>query len=258
VSGGRIATLAAVGLVAGFCSGLFGVGGGIILVPLLVLVLGVGQRRASATTLAAMLPTSLTGTAGYALQGHVYWLAGGILIAGAVSGAVLGSWLLHRIPQRLLRWVFIVFLLAVAVRMIYFIPDRASDLELTLGIAAGLIGLGAATGMVSGLLGVGGGAIAIPGLMLLFAFGDLTAKGTSLFMMIPTAMAGTLGNLLRGYVDLKVAVATGSAAVLGTIAGVTAAVVVSPQWSSILFAILLLYSAAHLLWHNLRGRNGTL
>lgn len=245
---GRIAILMTIGLFAGFCAGLFGVGGGIVLLPLLVLVLGLEQRRASGTTLAAMLPTSIAGTASYAAQGNVDWVAGLVLIIGAVSGSLIGTWLLHRLSQGVLRWFFIVFLIAVAIRMLFFVPVRGSDLEITPTIVIGLIALGLVTGIVSGLLGVGGGAIAIPGLLLIFGFGDLAAKGTSLFMMVPTVTTGTFANVLRGHVDLRVAALTGVPAIVGTLAGVATATVIPPYWGSILFAALLVYSAGQLVW----------
>ncbi|MCC6269780.1 MAG: sulfite exporter TauE/SafE family protein, partial [Microbacteriaceae bacterium] len=71
---GRIIRLALIGLIVGFFSGLFGVGGGIVLVPLLIVVVGYGQRRASGTSLAAVLPTAISGTVSYASHGSVDWV----------------------------------------------------------------------------------------------------------------------------------------------------------------------------------------
>ncbi|MCU1546110.1 MAG: sulfite exporter TauE/SafE family protein [Homoserinimonas sp.] len=244
--------LALIGVLGGFFSGLFGVGGGIILVPLLILVLGYQQRLASGTSLAAILPTAIAGTIGYAVQGSIDWVAGGCLAVGAVAGSLLGTWLLHRLPQGVLRWLFVAFLAVVAVRMFFLIPDRSADLDITLAVGAALIVVGVITGILSGLLGVGGGVIVVPVLMLLFGVSDLVAKGTSLLMMIPTAITGTLANVRRGNADLGASAIIGILAIPSSVGGVALAGVMSPQLGSILFALLLVYSAIQLSYNALR------
>lgn len=246
--------LALIGVIGGFFSGLFGVGGGIILVPLLVLVLGYGQRLASGTSLAAILPTAIAGTITYASSGSIDWIAGGCLGAGAVVGSLLGTWMLHRIRQRLLRWMFVVFLLVVAVRMFFYVPDRDIDLQIDPWIALALVGIGVVVGILSGLLGVGGGVVVVPTLMILFGVSDLIAKGTSLLMMIPTTLVGTIANARRGHVDLRAAAIVGVLAVIAVVGGSLLAVVLPPLLGSILFALLLVYSALQLAWNALRSR----
>lgn len=246
--------LAAIGVLGGFFSGMFGVGGGIVLVPLLILVLRMPQRLASGTSLAAILPTAVAGTIGYAVQGSVDWIAAALLAAGAIVGSLLGTWLLAKLSQTVLRWMFIAFLVAVAARMFFLVPDRAASLTFDPATIMALIGLGVLTGILSGLLGVGGGVIVVPALMVLFGVGDLMAKGTSLLMMIPTALTGTLANTKRGNVDLKAAAIVGILATITSAGGVAAATLVSPQLGAILFAILLIFSATQLAIGAIRGR----
>src|ERR687892_243130 len=105
---------AAVGASAGALSGLFGVGGGILIVPGLVLIGGMGQREAHATSLAAIVPIAVAGAIGYALDGAVDWPAAGLLVAGAAAGTLAGTFLLGRISARGLRILFAAFLLAAA------------------------------------------------------------------------------------------------------------------------------------------------
>lgn len=244
--------LAVIGLLGGFFSGLFGVGGGIILVPLLILVVGFGQKLASGTSLAVIVPTAIAGTVSYAAGGNIDWIAGACLGGGAIGGSLLGTWLLHRIRVAYLRWFFIVFLLAVAVRMLFSVPDRALGLDMSPTLALLLAGVGFIVGVLSGLLGVGGGVIVVPTLILLFGASDLIAKGTSLLMMIPTALTGTIANYRRGNVDLRAAAVVGTLAVIASVLGAMVSTVLPPQLGSILFAILLFYSAAHLTWNLLR------
>ena len=253
----RLLGLAGVGVAVGFFSGLFGVGGGIIMVPLLILTLGLSQRLASGTSLAAVLPTSVAGLIGYASGGNVDWVAGGVLALGAVGGSLFGTWLMHRIPQRLLRWIFVVFLALVAVRMFFLVPDRTADLEFGVATVAGLLALGLVVGIVSGLLGIGGGVIIVPALMLLFGVGDLVAKGTSLLMMIPTAVTGTIANSRRRNVDLRASAVIGLLAIPASFGGVAVAVLMPPALGSILFALLLVYCALQLGWSAWRQRRAS-
>lgn len=252
MTAGRITRLAAIGLVVGFFSGLFGVGGGIVLVPLLIVVIGFTQRNASGTSLAAVLPTAIAGMIAYASHGSVDWIGGALLAAGAVVGSLIGTWLLHNTHQTVLRWIFVAFLLVVAARMFFLVPDRANVLEFTPSVIVGLVVLGLVTGILSGLLGIGGGVFIVPALMLIFGVGDLIAKGTSLLMMIPTAVTGTIANVRRGNTDLTAAAIIGCLSVPASIGGAALAWAVPPMLGSILFALLLVYCAVQLAWNALR------
>ena len=106
------------GLVAGFFGALFGVGGGIVLVPLLVLVVGLDQRRASATSLAAILISSIAGALTYAAHGDVKPGAAALVGLPAVAGVVLGTALQQRISVQRLTYLFSLVLVAVGVRLL--------------------------------------------------------------------------------------------------------------------------------------------
>ena len=94
----RILLVIATGVGAGFLSGLFGVGGGLVIVPALMAVLGMDQRRASSTSLAAIIVTAAVGSGTYALHGEVSWAGGALLAVGALAGSQIGVWLLRRLP----------------------------------------------------------------------------------------------------------------------------------------------------------------
>src|SRR6478735_1372153 len=102
----RVVRVVLVGLAAGFLSGLFGVGGGILIVPALVLLLGFDQRLAHGTSLAAVLPIALASLASYGLAGEVDVAVGSLLAIGAVAGAVIGTNILHRLPHDVLALAF--------------------------------------------------------------------------------------------------------------------------------------------------------
>lgn len=109
--------LVAIGLAGGLLSGLLGVGGGVVMVPLLVLWAGYDQRDAHATSIGAIVPISIAGILTFGLAGHVHWVDAAALAVGAVVGARVGAAWLARIDERVLRIVFGIFLVAVGVAM---------------------------------------------------------------------------------------------------------------------------------------------
>jgi uncharacterized protein len=114
----RAAQLIGIGLVSGFFSALFGVGGGIVIVPLLVLALHFGQRRATGTSLAAILVSSVAGASTYALHGDVRPGAAALVGIPAVVGVLAGTTLQQRIPVDRLVYGFALVLAVVGVRLI--------------------------------------------------------------------------------------------------------------------------------------------
>ncbi|MBK7819717.1 MAG: sulfite exporter TauE/SafE family protein [Tessaracoccus sp.] len=242
-----------VGLAAGLMSGLFGVGGGTVIVPLLVLLAAFDQRLASGTSLAAIVPTAIVGVISYAAMGEVSWVAAALLAAGAVVGAQIGTWLLPRLPLPWLRWGFIGFLGVVIVNLFLVVPSRDAELIVTWLSGGGLLFAGLITGVLSGLLGVGGGIVVVPVLILAFGANDLVAKGTSLLMMIPTAISGTLGNLKRRNVDLRAAAFIGLGACLSTAAGAQLAQYLDPAVATPLFAVFLAFIAVQLILKALKA-----
>jgi uncharacterized membrane protein YfcA len=110
--------LVGIGLLAGFFGALFGVGGGIVIVPVLVLLLAYDQRSAAETSLAAILVSSLAGAVTYGLHGEVKPGAAALVGIPAVFGVLFGTALQQRIPVRRLAIGFAVLLTAVGARLI--------------------------------------------------------------------------------------------------------------------------------------------
>lgn len=243
-----------IGLAAGLLSGLFGVGGGTVIVPMLVLLLRFDQRLAAGTSLAAIVPTAAVGVISYAMHGSVAWIPALILAAFAVIGAQIGTWLLAHLPQNAVRWGFVAFLVFVIVMLFVVVPSRDADLDLTWASGAALALLGVITGILAGLLGVGGGVVVVPALMIFFGTSDLIAKGTSLLMMIPTAVSGTIANVRRGNVDLVAAAIIGVSACTTTALGSWIATLVNPAVGNVLFAVFLTFIAVQMALKAVRAR----
>ena len=238
-----------VGVATGFLSGLFGVGGGILMVPCLVLLLGMEQRRAHGTSLGAMVLISASALGGFLLEGSVAWLPGLLIFAGSSVGVTVGTSLLNNVPIRSLRIGFSLLLLATAARFLAVVPDTDGHSEITVGLAFAYIACGLATGLLSGTMGVGGGVVMIPAMILLFGFVDAVAKGTSLLVILPTSIVGTLRNRSSGNIDPKAALVVGVSGVASAFVGALGASELSPRLSANLFAILLIASAVQMLRH---------
>lgn len=115
----RTLQLAAIGTAAGAFSGLFGVGGGTIIVPLLIVWLGYGEREATGTSLAAIIVIAAFAVALQAAYGNVD--AGKAAIVGipAIGGAIAGTSLQQRLPERAISFLFAVLLVVIAVELIF-------------------------------------------------------------------------------------------------------------------------------------------
>jgi uncharacterized membrane protein YfcA len=235
-----ILPLLAIGAIGGLFAGLFGVGGGFIMVPLMMAWLRFDQRRAAATSLLAIIPPALLSAALYGARGEIDLIAAAIIAVGAIAGTPLGALLLRRISLTWLKWLFIAGLLASALRLIIVAPVREGVIDYGIVAVLGLIALGLLMGVIAGLLGVGGGIVAVPVLIALFGMGDLLAKGTSLLAMVPGAIAGTVPNLRARLVDWRDAVMMGLTAAAMSLVGVWLAFLIPPQVSGWLFAALLL------------------
>jgi uncharacterized membrane protein YfcA len=118
LSGKRALQLAAIGTAAGVFSGLFGVGGGTVMVPLLVLWLGYGPREATATSLAAIVFIAAFAAATQGAYGNVHVLDAILVGVPAVGGVLIGTWLQQRVPTRSISLLFAAVLIASAVELL--------------------------------------------------------------------------------------------------------------------------------------------
>lgn len=181
----------ATGLCGGVLSGLFGVGGGLVMVPLLGLILGLDQHRAQGATLAAMLlPTGLPAVLQYRRRGVASSLPlVGVLVLAFLFGIYGGSLVANRIPSETLRWGYAAFLVFLAARTFLrqesAVVDRGTEpFDLT-GLWTWGLPIGMLAGVVSGLTGLGGAVVVVPVLASRFRMTQHEAQLTSLMMMLP-------------------------------------------------------------------------
>lgn len=119
---GELAGLAAVGLGAGFLAGLLGIGGGVVMVPAMVLLFGFDQHVAQGTSLLVIIPAALTGSYTHHRNGRLVLRDAALLAAGGVVGAVIGSVFALSLEETVLRRLFAAFIIVTALRML--LPKR--------------------------------------------------------------------------------------------------------------------------------------
>jgi uncharacterized membrane protein YfcA len=199
-----------IGLIAGIGSALLGIGGGLVMVPLMVFRLHIRQHRAVGTSLAVMLPTVLVAAIRYQMlsvqkheagfnPGVILWLA-----VGGVLGAQIGATIANLLNAKQLRSVFGWFVAATGVYMTAkaWLAPQVGAMVLTLDFAHGLamVGVGVLVGLISGLMGVGGGLVMVPALALLMGYQQRYAQGVSLAVIIPVSISGALVHWRKGNI----------------------------------------------------------
>jgi uncharacterized membrane protein YfcA len=244
---------AAIGAFAGLASGLLGVGGGFLIVPLQTLWAGVDQHRATGTSLAAILPIAIVAAATY------YFAAGtpqtnlGIaasLVVGGTAGVVVGTLAARRISERRLRMFVAILLIVVGLKDVYDAVVGAG--QIVPGQSTGLLGLGMylligicgfGIGVLSGIAGLGGGVFIVPLLVIGFGVSQRIAQGTSLIAVLPIAATGAIIHHADDEVDLRAATAIAAAGVPAAIAGALLALRAPERALLGVFGLFLLFAA---------------
>lgn len=200
-----ISILLATGAGAGFASGLLGVGGGCIMVPVMYSVIGamgfpdIAMKVALGTSLLVILPTAMSGAWRHNKKKAVRWKTALVLGLCGLGGGLAGSTLATHLPERALKTGFGGLVLAIAIWMgLGMMPKLAKQRAEPKDNPRLLPALGFPIGMVSGLTGLGGGALIVPALVLALDFPMHLAIGTSVTAIILTSLGGITGYIIHG------------------------------------------------------------
>ena len=191
-----LAGYAALGLVAGVLAGLLGVGGGLVMVPVLIVLFrmqgmneSVVMHVAVGTSLAVIIATAISSIRAHHKRGAVLWSPVAALTPGLLIGSLLGAGIADSLNTRWLQAVFGGFAILVSVQMLMGTRFEARRL---LPAAPGMIGVGSAIGTVSGVVGIGGGSMTVP-FLTWCGISIRQAVATSAACGLPIAIAGTIG-----------------------------------------------------------------
>ena len=239
-------TMSLTGAVGGVFSGLTGVGGGALMVPLMTGVLKMRQHTAHGTSLVIIVFAAIAGSLTYMANEGVLWGLVAALLAGSLIGAYTGARVVQHVPGMRLRQAFGVFLLIVAVRLLLVRDlDPMFDVSGASEWLAGA-GIGLAGGLAAGALGVGGGAIFVPGLVILLGTGQHAAQGVSLEVIVLTAIVGAATHHRHGDVDFRAARWMVPAAIPAGVAGGLIASALDANVLQRIFAVVILAVGAQM------------
>ncbi len=258
----------AVGAVAGILAGLLGIGGGLVIVPMLVFCFSwqgldpdIIMHLALGTSMASIMFTSVSSFRAHHRRGAVHWDVVRRIVLGILIGTFLGSCFAARMSTNFLKGFFVVFLYYVAVQMI---GNKKPKPSRQLPGRGGMFAVGNVIGAVSSLVGIGGGSLSVP-FMVWCNIPVHHAIGTSAAIGFPIAIAGTIGyiyNGLRtplhdpamfGYIYLPALAGIVVASVLTAPLGARLAHSLPVNRLKRIFAVLLLLVATRMLWGLLKS-----
>jgi len=215
-----------------------GLGGGLLLIPFLILIFDLPVKFVAGTMLFAMVPYTTIATWRNLRNGYVNFKIGLVMVAGAVVGVVLGAFFSDVFPDLLLKilFVMIVFYLMITLRIptnssynfiargfnrLNFIPPfiSCSTARGSKCSIPSLVMLGVVAGFFSGLLGIGGGFLNTPVLIVGVLLAPKVAVGTSLFMILITALVGTTEHAILGHIHYQIGIAITIGMMLGAFLG---------------------------------------
>lgn len=190
------------GFMAGLLSGMFGVGGGILIVPVLAMVFSRLHfpaehimHLAIGTSLATIIVNAVVSTRAHHQHGNVHWWVFRWMAPAGILGAIFATWLASRIHSNWLQLVFAIFECLIALYLFWGrLPHKHKEFTSRLGVSA----FGSVVGFTSSLLGIGGGTVSVP--FLIYGTRDMRAAiGTAAALGLPLAVTGTLGYVLAGW-----------------------------------------------------------
>jgi uncharacterized membrane protein YfcA len=254
---------AAVGVLAGVLAGLFGIGGGLVIVPLLIFAFtrqavpqDIMMHLALGTSMASIMFTAISSFLAHHRRGAVRWDIVRRITAGILLGTLLGATVAARLPTVALKGFFALFLYYVCYTLLLGKKPKPSR---QLPGNAGMFGMGNLIGVVSSWVGIGGGTLSVP-FMLWCNVPPHTAVGTSAAIGFPIAVAGTVGYVVNGLAAPGLPDWSAGFVYLPALAGIVAASVLTAPLGVRLahalpvdklkraFAILLLLVATRMAW----------
>ena len=250
-----------VGIIAGVMSGLFGIGGGIIMVPSLIAFFGMGMLNANATSLAAMLlPVGILGVvtfykAGYINVRNALWISLGLL-----SGSFFGAELAVSVDVKVLSKLYAAFLLYVAIgyldipkllwgkkhEKVVLPPANGENIKYSFWL---FIALGIFAGVIAGLFGKGGGLVIVPMLIKFFKYDAKAATATSLAaLQLPVGLPSVIVYAQSGYLNWLYAGLMALGIVFGVFFGTKLAIKLPASMFKKVYAFFLLGVAVYMVY----------
>lgn len=254
-----------IGFIAGIFAGLFGIGGGIVMVPALVLFAGFPLVKATGTSLAAiMLPVGILGVIAYYRARILDLRAAAFLSTGLLISVIVGAWLAHTLPAEVMRKLYALFCLYVSWTFIKpleklkkfrgesYLPEPEPDENnLPHPHFLALIAIGLLAGVMAGMFGIGGGNIIVPFLVLFLHYPPKRAIATSLAALLPPiGLPGVIYYYKAGTLDIRMAALLAIGLLLGTVFGAKINIQLPTAKVKLLYGFFLIFVAIRFFFFN--------
>ena len=254
--------LFALGITAGVLSGMFGIGGGIVMVPIMVAIFGMELLNANATSLAAMLlPVGIMGVISYYKAGYVRIREALWISLGLFAGSFVGAELAISVDVGVLSKLYAGILVYVAVSYLFArknsspTPSEGGESKSFLGVKkiiylfGAFVLTGIAAGIFAGLFGKGGALVIIPVLIKIFKYSPKAAAATSLTaLQLPVGLPSVFVYAHDGYLNLSYAAIIALGIVAGTFFGTKFALKIPNENFKQIYAFFLLFVAVYMVW----------
>ena len=220
----EIVLFLAIGLAVGCIGAMLGIGGGIIIVPLMSFVFGATPQEAAGTSILVVLFNSLSGAFGYYKQKRICWDAAWKFALATIPGGFLGSYIAHYLESKTLFIIFGIFFAIMAVMMFMKAETKSKaeantdvpeNYDWKLGTVCSVV-----VGFIASILGIGGGIIHVPMMTYLLKFPVKTAIATSTAILTVSAFSGAVSHAVLGHVVWIPALGLSVGAVIGAQVGV--------------------------------------
>ena len=249
-----IVIAAILGLLTGMTASMLGIGGGVLLVPLLHILFGLEMHEAVGTSLFIVFFLSSLAAFSYLREKLTLWKLGLAFGCGGVPGAYVGSVVSYMVPSTLLRIAFSILVLYLSIRMWRKkSPSKGGKMISKKSLNLGepktmllLLLLGFMAGFLSGLLGIGGGVVVVPIMNLLLGIPIHNSIATSVLTVVITTLAGSSTHIVMGGVRYDVGLWLAPSAMLGSYLGTKISVKLKGILLSRIFSILLVFIAVRM------------
>ncbi len=271
------ATIGAAAFAAGFLGSLTGLGGGVVIVPLLTLAFGADIHYAIGASLVSTIATSSGAAAAYVKEGFTNLRIGMLLEVATTFGALVGAWLVGVIPANAIAVIFGLVLLqsaylagrprsdratenappdplATRLKLDSTFPTERGEVRYRVRRVPGGFALMGVAGVLSGLLGIGSGAVKVLAMDQVMLMPFKVSTATSNFMIGVTAAAGAGIYLHRGYVAPGLAMPVMLGVLAGSMVGARLLFRTPTRQLRLLFAVVIVALGLEMIWHGLAGR----
>jgi uncharacterized protein len=236
----------ATGVIAGFICGLFGMGGGSLIVPAIVHVFSMPMKQAIGTSLFVIVFSAISALINYMRSKQIKTKLALFIVPSGMVGAQAGALLTSRLPEAAVKYIFIILVTLLGTKMLLQPEDKAACEKTDYNkVSAILIGLSA--GFVSGLCGVGGAVMIVPLLYIFLKVPMHACIGTSLIAIFFNSLSGSTGYIIRGYVDFRIGTLLAVSSMIAAPLGAKLSINTPRERLRRMFAVILILSGLSIL-----------